>query len=200
MSNALVKNLFWNDMFGQASEGQFLQGQTREWFEILDETLRIHTFRKTEVEFAKEVRDQDPDFGVTPLIDVLLRTSNEVRYISEFISFDEEIVSQLGRITGMSYCPDKKNKRGRKVFSLNGCNHLSMEEETPKGYYFWWHLYRGKKRHQSGPFSAYGLGFEALMMCLTALILLGNDIRQGGYQLGMDSYYTSIPLMLQLAY
>ena len=37
-------------------------------------------------------------------------------------------------------------------------------------------------------------------MAIVSLIYLGNDIRYGGYMLGMDSYYTSIPVMLQSAY
>ena len=195
-----IKDIFRDDMFGEAKPGRFLHGQTRELFEIMDETLRMHTVEKKNTEFGKNVRDQDPDFGVTPLSNVLLRTSNAVRYISEFLSFDEEIVAQLGKLTGMSYCPDKKNKRGRKVFSLNGCNHSNMEQSAPKGYYFYWCFYRGKARHQTTPFSAYGLGFEVLMMGITALIELGNNIRWGGYMLGMDSFYTSIPVILQLAY
>ena len=124
-------------MFGQAGLGQFLEGWTREHFEIMDETLRIHTNKMTEEEFAKPVREQDPDFGITPLCDLLITRSNAIRYISQFLSFDEEIISQLGRLTGMAYCPDKKNKRGRKVFSLNGCNHSEINESAQKGYYFW---------------------------------------------------------------
>ena len=102
----------------------------------MDETLRLHTEDLKTSEFGKEIRDQDPDFGVTPLNKVLMRTSNAVRYMTQFTSFDEEIAYQLGKFTGMSYCPDKKNKRGRKVFSLNGCNHLTMDESAPKGYYY----------------------------------------------------------------
>ena len=46
----------------------------------------------------------------------------------------------------------------------------------------------------------FGLGFEVIMMCITALRILGNDIRWGGYMLGMDSWYSSIAVMLQCAY
>ena len=131
-----IKEMFEDDMHGQSGAGQFLEGWLREPFEIMDETIRLHTESMKLSEFRKEIRDQDPDFGITPLSQVLMRTSNEVRYLSQFTSFDEEIAYQLGKLTGMSYCPDKKNKRGRKVFSLNGCNHLTMDDSAPKGYYY----------------------------------------------------------------
>ena len=102
----------------------------------MDETIRTHTDERTKVEFAKDVRDQDPDFGVTPLSLVLQRTSNAARYISKFLSFDEEIAEQLGRIVGMSFCPDKRKRRGRKIFALCGSNHVDIDTEAPKGYYF----------------------------------------------------------------
>ena len=38
------------------------------------------------------------------------------------------------------------------------------------------------------------------MMSIISLITLCNDIRWGGYIIGMDSYYSSIPVMLQLSY
>ena len=102
----------------------------------MDETIRTHTPDQTKDEFEKDVRDQDPDFGVTPLSKVLQRTSNSVRYISRYLSFDEEIVEQQGRLVGSSFCPDKRKRRGRKIFVLSGSNHVEMEENVPKGYYF----------------------------------------------------------------
>ena len=132
-----IKELFQEGGYGQAGPGQFLEGYLREPFQIMDETPRLHTEKKKTNEFAKATRDQDPDFGVTPLCEVLMKTSNAVRYISQFLSFDEEIAYQLGKLTGMSFCPDKKNKRGRKIFSLNGCNHVTMDDTEPKGYYFY---------------------------------------------------------------
>ena len=93
------------------------------------------------------------------------------------------------------FCPDKKNKRGVKNFSLKGCNHVSLSDKAPIGYYIWLHFYRGKKRHTTGPFSSYGLGFD--MLCRAGLFL---GLRWGGSMNGMDSYYTSIPLLLQLSY
>ena len=83
----------------------------------------------------KEHENQDPYFGAKPLTDVLIRTSNHVRHLGQFLSFDEEIIAQLGKLPGMSYCLDKKNKREVKVFSLNGCNHGEMTDNATKGYY-----------------------------------------------------------------
>ena len=165
-----VKDIFAQDEFGLAGVGKFLYGWSREAFECIDETLRTHTIERKNQELAKDYRDQDPYFGAKPLSDVLLRTSNEVRHVSEFLSFDEEIISQLGKLPGMSYCPDKKNKRGVKVFSMNGCNHMHLDDKAIKGYYFWWHLYRGKLRHQPTPFAAFGLGFDVVCR---AVVFLG---------------------------
>ena len=85
-----------------------------------------------------------------------MKNSNAVRYVSKFVEFDEEIRAQLGSLIGMSYCPDKKNKRGVKVFSMNGCNHKTMDDDAVKGYYFYIFLYRGSQRHQAGVFSGLG--------------------------------------------
>ena len=139
-------------------------------YEMFDETLRTHTVARTKEEFSKDFRDQDPYFGPQRIADALIESSNKIRFIGEFLSFDEEIVSQLGRMVGAAYCPDKNNKRGLKVFSMNGCNHISMEDNAVKGYYFWFYFYRGKSRHPGGAFSVYGLGFD--MIC-QAVIFLG---------------------------
>ena len=92
-----IKDLFSDNMYGEAGPGRFLHGWPREPFEIMSETLRIHTIQIKKDECDKDIRDQDPDFGVSPLNEVLMCTSNSVRYISQFLSFDEEIISQLGR-------------------------------------------------------------------------------------------------------
>ena len=162
---------------------------------MMDETIRTHTISRKAQEFVKETNDQDPYFGAKPLADVLIRTSNDVRYLGHFLAFDEEIIAQLGKLPGMSYCPDKKNKRGIKVFSANGCNHVEMTDVATKGYYFWFSFYRGKIRHKPSQISVYGVGFD--MVC-RAIFSLG--MRWKGHWLGMDSWYTSIPLVLQLSF
>ena len=73
-------------MFGQAGPGQFLEGWIREHFEIMDETLRIHTQKVNEKEFAQPVRVQDPDFGVTLLCDVLIKTSMQSGTSANFLA------------------------------------------------------------------------------------------------------------------
>ena len=78
-----IKEIFEDDMNGKSGSGQFFEGWLREPFEIMDETLRLHTESMKLSEFRKEIRDQDPDFGITPLSQVLMRTSNEVRYLSQ---------------------------------------------------------------------------------------------------------------------
>ena len=112
-------------------------GWTRELFEILDETLRTHTLARKQSEMGKDIRSRDIYFGFNLLSEELMRTSNSVRYVSEFLSYDEEINSQLGAVPGMSCCPDKKNKRGFKIFSCNGCNHMDIDDKCVKGYYFY---------------------------------------------------------------
>ena len=134
-----VKEIFSTDEWGQEGKGQVHYGWCRESFECIQETLRTHTKADVVAEFAKPVRDQDPYFGATAIVKVFLRTFNAARYVSELLSFDHEICAQLGRLLGMSFCPDKKNKRGVKNFSLKGCNHVSLSDKAPKGYYFWLH-------------------------------------------------------------
>ena len=112
-----------------------LGGWTRELFEILDETLRTPLERK-QSEMGKDIRSRDIYLGCNLLSEELMRTSNSVRYVSEFLSYDEEINSQLSAVPGMRYCPDKKNKRSSKIFSCNGCNHMNINDKCVKGYYF----------------------------------------------------------------
>ena len=86
-----------------------------------------------------------------------------MRHLGKFLAFDEEIIAQLGKLLGMSYYPDKKNKRGVEVFLANGCNPIEMTDDATKGYYFWFSFYRGKIRHKPSQMSAYGVGFD--MVC-----------------------------------
>ena len=106
-----VSTIFSEDEWSMASPGQVFYRQTREAYEVMDETLCTHTISRKAQEFVKETNDQDPYFGAKPLADVLIRTSNEVRHLGQFLAFDEEIIAQLGKLPGVSYCPDKKNKR-----------------------------------------------------------------------------------------
>ena len=78
---------------------------------------------------------------------------------------------------------------------MNGCNHKTMDDDAVKGYYFYIFLYRGSKRLQAGVFSGLGLGYD--MVCRAVLDL---GLRQGGYTIGFDSYYTGLLLLLQLRY
>ena len=93
-----VSNIFSEDEWGLAGPGQVFNGWTREAYEVLDETLRTHTIARKREEFVKEHDDQDPYFGAKPLADVLIRTSNQVRHLGQFLSFDEEIIAQLGKL------------------------------------------------------------------------------------------------------
>ena len=72
---------------------------------------------------------------------------------------------------------------------------MHLDDKAIKGYYFWWHLYRGKLRHQPTPFAAFGLGFDVVCR---AVFFLGLCWK--GHMLGFDSYYTSIPLLIQLSF
>ena len=115
---------------------------------------------------------------------------------------DEEIISLLGRCNVAQYCKDKKNTRGPKVFSLNGCNLLEPTlgslletKNILKGYYHWIELYRGKARDQPSHFAVFGKGFDVVCRAVLAM-----KLRFKGYYLVCDSWYTSIPLLKQLTY
>ena len=58
-----LKDLFSDDYDGQAGEGRLLWGQSRENFEMIDETWRAHTDADTISNFQKPLLEQDPFFG-----------------------------------------------------------------------------------------------------------------------------------------
>ena len=109
---------------------------------MIDETWRAHTDADTISNFQKPLLEQDPFFGITHVLERIIKRSNEVRWPSRFLAIDEEIIALLGKCGASQYCKDKKNKRGPKVFSLNGCNFLGVtsdsifrSEKIIKGYY-----------------------------------------------------------------
>ena len=171
---------------------------------MLDETWQAYTNQDTERNFAKPFVEQDPFYGVSGILERLMTRANEIRHPSRWLALDEEIIHLLGKYGVIQYAKDKKNQRGPKVFALNGSNFLgttigSLIEMTgtgfKKGYYHWIELYRGKKRDYPTPFSVFGKGFD--IVCRAILDL---NLRYQGYLLVCDSWYTSIPLMLQLFY
>ena len=200
--NMTVKDLFCDDYVGVANEGQLLYGWGREAFEMIDETWRAHTEADTKANFAKPFIEQDPFFGVSAVLERLMQRANEIRWPSRWLALDEEIISLLGKSGVIQYAKDKKNQRGPKVFALNGCNFIgttvdSLLEMTnkgiTKGYYHQIELYRGKKRDRPSPFHLFGKGFEVVCRAVLAM-----NLRYQGYFLVCDSWYTSLPLMLQL--
>ena len=195
-----IKDLFAEDYVGQANEGQLLHGWSREVFEMLDETQQAHTEADTKA--TKPFIEQDPYFGVSDVLERLLQRANEIRWPSRWLALDEEIISLLGKSGVIQYAKDKKNQRGPKVFALNGCNFLGSTVESllemtnsgiAKGYYHQIELYRGKKRDRPGPFYLFGKGFDVVCRAILAM-----NLRYQGYFLVCDSWYTSLPLMLQL--
>ena len=168
----------------------------------MDECWQHHTQADTDANFAKPILQQDPFFGVTAVLQRLVRRSNDIRYPSRFLALDEEIISLLGRCNVAQYCKDKKNSRGPKVFSLNGCNlveptlrSLLETDNILKGYYHGIELYRAKARDQPSPSAVFGKGFDVVCRAVFEM-----KLRFKGYYLVCDSWYTSIPLLNQLTY
>ena len=74
-----LKDLFADDICGQADEGQLLYGWSRESFEMIDECWQAHTEEDTKANFDKPIAEQDPFFGVTGIIKRLMKRANEIR-------------------------------------------------------------------------------------------------------------------------
>ena len=85
---------------------------------MMDETWRAHTDADTISNFQKPLLEQDPFFGITHVLERIIKRSNEVRWPSRFLAIDEEIIALLGKCGASQSCKDKKNK-GVQKFSVS---------------------------------------------------------------------------------
>ena len=149
--------------------------------------LRAHFPEDTVKNFDLPIAQQNPFFGIEPVLEDLLRIFNTVRFPSRVLSVDEEIIYLLGRSRVIQFIPEKRNRYGPKLFVCSGAN----EGTTHKGYYHWAKFYHGKRRTRPSAFSGHGTGYEIVMSAILAL-----GLRYKGYGILTDSWFTGLTLLL----
>lgn len=123
---------------------------------------------------------RDPLIKVRHLLDSINNTCQLLYQPSREISIDERMVRNKGRFRFRQYIKDKPTKWGFKLWVL-ACSCC--------GYTYNFDVYTG--RNATAVKSGFGLGYDVVMQLCT-------NLKNFGYHLFVDNFYTSVRLFLDL--
>ena len=123
-------------------------------------------------------------FVIKPVLDHLQEKFMSLYMMDKNIAIDESMIPFKGHLSWIQRMPQKPVKVGIKVFVV---------AESSTGYCWNFQVYVGKVREQHDDFG--DLGVTDMVV-----INLMAPLTHQGYQLYLDNYYTSVPLLLYLSW
>lgn len=161
---------------------------------LIQETMTVNQFEKTRkfIHFNDNSKmlamghaEHDRLFKIRPLIRSLLEKFQSVPY-EACLSLDEQLCSTKARSYLKQYLPDKPHKWGYKLFVLSGIS----------GFTYNFEIYTGQENDPTKRLSN-----EPDLGCSANIVirLLRNVPKYENYRIYFDNYYTTLPLVVELA-
>lgn len=147
-------------------------------FELILKFLHLNDSRQQP---SRGQSGYDKLYKVRPLLDLVLENFQSMYTPTESLSIDESMVGFKGRLAFLQYMPKKPQKWGLKAWVL---------ADASNGYVWNWKLYTGK---EEGSPSSLGLAHRVVLDLLD-----DNRLKNRGYQVYMDNFYSSPSLFRDL--
>ena len=169
---------YWETFWLTSTPG-FSRIMSRDRFELI---LSFLHYANNEDHVARGQPGHDRLFKVRQLIDMIVPKFRQVFSPRKEVAIDEMTIAFKGRSVLKQYNPKKPDKWGFKAFVLS---------ESKSGYVLDWTLYAGKTEDAAA-------ADDASVTHRIVRSLMSDHIGKG-HELYIDSYYTSVPIAVELS-